>query len=123
MQDAGALARIHRYNLQPVLARVMTFYSEGSKVVPLVESLRSDLPPVYASFPGFRGLIVLEKPDMHNHVIAVTLWEDEESVLASEALADTVADRIAQATGTSASRKIYKVLGTIGVEERRPAAG
>lgn len=84
----------------------------------LVASLRSDLPPVYESFPGFRGLLVLERPDVRHHVIAVTLWADDESVSASEGLANVVADRIAEAAGTSVSRNIYNVLGTIDVPDR-----
>ena len=101
-----------------MLARVMTFYSESVSMTDVVESLRSDLPPEYASLPGFRGLLVLEKAGRRNHVIAVTLWDDEAAVASSEALADRIADRIAGATGTSVARNIYSVLGRIGVAER-----
>ncbi len=79
-------------------------------------------PPTYASLPGFRGLLVLEKAGPRNHVIAVTLWDNEEAVQASEALADSIADRIAAATGTSVTRNIYNVLGRIGVAERKREA-
>jgi len=103
-----------------MLARVMTFYSESRvSMKDVVESMRSDLPPDYASLPGFRGLLVLEKPGDRNQVIAVTLWHDEEGVAASEELADTIADRIAGATGTSVSRNIYNVVGRIGIAGRR----
>ena len=104
-------------------ARVMTFYSESVDLTDLVASLRADLPPVYESFPGFRGLIVLEKPGIRNHVMAVTLWNDEESLQASEAVADTFADRIAHAAGTSVTRNVYDVLGTIGIADRAPGTG
>jgi|HubBroStandDraft_1064217.scaffolds.fasta_scaffold935771_2 heme-degrading monooxygenase HmoA len=103
-----------------MLARVMTFYSESVGMTDVVESMRSDLPPAYASLPGFRGLLVLERPGARIQVIAVTLWEDEAGVAASEELADTIADRIAAATGTSVSRNIYNVLGRIGIADRKP---
>lgn len=96
-----------------MLARVMTFYSEIAKIPNLVKSLRSELPAVYGSLPGFRGLVVLEKPG-GNHIIALTLWEDEEGVRVSEPLADAFADRIGQEIGHSVSRNIYSVVGTIG---------
>lgn len=102
-----------------MLARVMTFYSETVSMTDVVETLRSDLPPAYAELPGFRGLLVLEKAGRRNHVIAVTLWDDEEAVEGSEALADTIADRIGSATGTSVTRNIYSVLGRIGIADRR----
>jgi len=106
----------------PVLSRVMTFYSESKRLTEVVESLRADLPPAYEALPGFRGLLVLEKPGTRNHVIALTLWDDEQGVEASEALADTIADRIAAATGTSVTRNIYTVMGKdrdLGAERRR----
>ena len=83
----------------------------------LVESLRSDLPREYEALPGFRGLLVLERGDSHNHVIALTLWEDEEGLAASQAMADRFANRIAEATGTAVSRHIYDVLGALGIAE------
>jgi len=98
----------------------MTFYSESVSMIEVVESLRADLPPAYESLPGFRGLLVLEKPGARNHVIALTLWDDEDGVTASEALADRIADRIAAATGTSVTRNIYNVMGRIGIAERKP---
>ncbi len=100
-----------------MLSRVMTFYSESKRLTEVVESLRADLPPAYEALPGFRGLLVLEKPGTRNHVIALTLWDDEEGVEASETLADTIADRIAAATGTSVTRNIYTVMGKIGIAE------
>jgi len=100
----------------------MTFYSESVSMTDVVESLRSDLPPAYASLPGFRGLLVLEKPDVRNHMIALTLWDNEEAVAASEALADTIADRIALVTGTSVARNVYNVVGRIGIADPRHEA-
>ena len=96
-------------------ARVMTFYVEVADMTGLVASLRSELPPIYASFSGFRGLLVLERPDKRRHIIALTLWEDDESVKASESLAETIAERIAEAAGTSVTRSIYNVAGAIDI--------
>jgi len=96
----------------------MTFYSESARMADFVESLRSDLPREYEALPGFRGLLVLEKADSRNHVIALTLWENEEGIAASEESANGFADRIASATGTAVSRHIYEVLGQLGIADR-----
>jgi heme-degrading monooxygenase HmoA len=93
----------------------MTFYVEAADMSALVASLQAELPPLYASMPGFRGLLVLERPDERRHVMALTLWEDDESVKASESLAETLADRIAEAAGTSVTRNIYSVVGAIDI--------
>jgi heme-degrading monooxygenase HmoA len=93
----------------------MTFYVEVADMTAIVAALRSELPPVYASFDGFRGLLVLEGPDERRHIIALTLWEDDESVKASESLAESIADRIAEAAGTSVTRSIYNVAGAIDI--------
>jgi hypothetical protein len=100
----------------------MSFYSESADLTDLVASLRADLPPVYEPLPGFRGLIVLEKPGARNHVMALTLWSDESSLLASETVADSFADRIAHAAGTSVTRNVNNVLGTIGISDRGHAS-
>jgi len=97
-----------------VLARVLTFYSESAKIPVLVESLRRDLPAAYESLPSFRGALVLEKTGS-NHIIALTLWEDEEGLKVSEPTADAFADRIAEEIGHSVSRNVYNVTGTIGL--------
>jgi hypothetical protein len=99
----------------------MTFYSESARMPELVEALRLELPPAYESLPSFRGLLVLEKPG-GNHVIALTLWEDEEGVQASETLADEYAERIGHAIGTAVSRNIYSVLGSIGFAPTKKSA-
>jgi len=96
-------------------ARVMTFYVEVADMTALVATLRSELPAVYAAFAGFRGLLVLERPDERRHIIAMTLWEDDASVKASESFADTLADRIAEAAGTSVTRSVYNVAGAIDI--------
>ncbi len=98
----------------------MTFYAESESMTDLVASLRSDLPPLYEALPGFRGLLVLEKADTRNHVIALTLWQDLDGLVASEATAHGFADRIAEATGTAVSRNIYSVLGQIGIADQEP---
>lgn len=51
-----------------------------------------------------------------NHIIALTLWEDEEGVWLSEPVADAFADRIGEEIGHSVSRSIYNVVGTIGFD-------
>jgi heme-degrading monooxygenase HmoA len=99
-----------------VLARVMTFYATRGDLATLAESLRSELPPIYGPFPGFKGLLVLEKPDPRSHVIALTLWEDEESLQASEKIADTFAEQITHAAGNAVARNVYNVMGSIGIE-------
>ncbi len=99
----------------------MTFYAESAQMTDLLASLRSDLPPLYEALPGFRGLLVLEKAEARNHVVALTLWKDLDSLAASEATAHGFADRIAEATGTAVSRNIYSVLGQIGFEGREPS--
>ena len=100
-----------------MLARVMTFYATGRDLSNLVESLGSELPSIYTPFPGFKGLLVLENPGARSHVIALTLWEDEESLRASEQIADAFADRITQAAGNAVARNSYNVLGSIGIPE------
>jgi heme-degrading monooxygenase HmoA len=101
-------------------ARVMTFYVAAVDMTGLAASLRSELPSIYASFEGFRGLLVLESPDERRHIIALTLWEDDESVKASESLAETIADRIAESTGTSVTRSIYNVAAAIDILDLEP---
>ncbi len=101
----------------PMVARVLTFYSEKSPVGDLVATLRATLPAAYEPMPGFRGLLVLEKPDRRHHVIAVSLWEDEPSLKASELAADEHATRIAAAAGNCETRNVYNVLGKIGILE------
>ena len=80
----------------------------------VVESLRVDLPQTYESIPGFLGALVLEKPG-GNHVIALTVWDGEDGLRASEGYADEFAERIGDAIGTSVSRNVYRVIGTTGI--------
>ena len=98
-----------------VLARVLTFYSESAKMPDLVESLRVELPAAYESLPSFRGALVLEKTG-GNHLIALTLWENEEGLSVSEPVAEAFAQRIGEEIGHSVSRNIYTVVGTMGFE-------
>ena len=98
-----------------MLARVMTFYSESERMTDLVASLRSQLPAAYGSMPGFRGALVMQQQGARTHVIALTLWDDEETLQATKATADGFADRIADAIGTSVARNVYNVLGSLGV--------
>lgn len=98
-----------------MLARVMTFYATESDLSDLAQSLGSELPPIYGPFPGFKGLLVLEKPGPRSHVIALSLWEDDESLQASEKIADVLADRITHAAGNAVARHSYNVIGSIGI--------
>jgi hypothetical protein len=102
-----------------VLARVLTFFAESGDLATLADSLRSELPPIYGTFPGFLGLLVLEKPGARSHVIAMTIWQDEESLWASEKIADAFADRITHASGNAVARNTYNVLGSVGIEKRK----
>ena len=102
-----------------MLARMITFHADGGDLAQLVDSLRSEMPSIYDSLSGFRGIVVLEDNDESpNHVVAVTLWEDEASLAGSEAVANVVVDRIARATKALPSRKTYTVLGTMGIADR-----
>jgi hypothetical protein len=47
--------------------------------------------------------------------MALTLWEDEESFLVSEKIADAFADQITHAAGNAVARIVYTVLGSIGI--------
>jgi len=71
-----------------MLARVATYYAKGADFSELGASMSTDLSGFYEQQPGFRGSIVLERPQERSHVIAITFWEDEASVEASEPLAD-----------------------------------
>ena len=96
-----------------MLARVMTFYASSDKIADLVATLRSELPARYGSIPGYRGIVVLEK-SAGNHMIAMTLWENEEGIEASEDVAVDNATRIQQASGTAVSMNVYEVVGMGG---------
>jgi len=98
-----------------MVARVLTFYSETSPLADLVATLRTSLPAAYEPMPGFRGLLVLEKPERRHHVIAVSLWDDEAALKASEQTADDHATRIAEAAGNCVTRSVYNVLGKVGI--------
>jgi heme-degrading monooxygenase HmoA len=104
-----------------VLARVMTFYSASEKISDLFEVLRTEMPPAYESIPGFRGVVVLEKPG-GNHMIAETFWEDEEGIKASESMAADYARRIGLAAGTTVSVNVYEVVGIAGLSAGEKSA-
>jgi heme-degrading monooxygenase HmoA len=94
----------------------MTFSAQSDHLDKLVGWLRSDLPPVYMSAQGFRGMIVLDRSNGSDHVIAVTMWDDEMSLELSESTADAVIRRISMATGAAPTREIYEVRGTLGID-------
>lgn len=97
-----------------MLARVMTFYSASDKISDLVAVLRTEMPPAYESIPGFRGVVVLEKPG-GNHIIAETFWDDEDGIKASESMAADYAKRIRLVAGTPVSVNVYEVVGIAGL--------
>jgi len=99
-------------------ARVMTFHPDREHMPGLVNSLSLDLPRAYQVLPGFRGLLVLENPGSPGHVIALTLWEGEEGLTASETFAEGFAKRISLATGTEVTRGIYEVVESLGITYR-----
>ncbi len=80
-----------------------------------MQSLRSELPAAYGSLHSFRGALVLEKTG-GNHIIALTVWENEEGLIASAPVADAFADRISEEIGHAVSRNIYSVVETLGFE-------
>jgi len=57
-------------------------------------------------------LLVLEKPGT-DHVLAITLWEGERGLDASEHHAREYARRISEATGAEVSHSTYQVIGSI----------
>ena len=98
---------------------MMTFYSESEKLLGIVDALRKQLPQTYEAIRGFRGLIVLDKP-VSDHIIAVTLWDDEKALQASETHARAFAQQISRATGAEVSYSTYNVLGSIGIAPPPP---
>jgi heme-degrading monooxygenase HmoA len=97
----------------------MTFHAESEDLARLVNALRSEVPAAYESLPGFRGMVVLDHADTIHHVLAVTLWKDEESITASSPFAATFVDRIARATRSIAACDVYEVIGTLGIYRHR----
>ncbi|HLX89697.1 MAG TPA: hypothetical protein VKR22_14725, partial [Acidimicrobiales bacterium] len=79
-----------------MLARVMTINSNSENLADLIGSLRQRLPETYVGIQGFRGALVLEKPSA-NQILALTLWEDERGLKASEPHARKYAQEISQA--------------------------
>jgi len=102
-------------------ARVMTFYSDDEDMTDLMASMRSQLQEAYEPIPGFRGALVMQQQGARTHVIALTLWDDEETLQATKATADGFADRIADAIGTSVARNVYDVLGSLGLPGEAPS--
>jgi hypothetical protein len=100
-----------------VLARVITFSAEHDALSRLVTWVRADLPTAWEEIAGFRGLIVLDRSDDADHVIAVTIWADEESFDASEDIADIAVARIAASAGATITREQYRVIGTLRIPE------
>ena len=99
-----------------MLARVITFSAEGDALDSLVATLRREVGDVYETIPGFLGLLAMTNA-ARRHVVALTLWEDQAGIDASEELATSVLDRITSHTGLRAAIGIYEVIGTIGLVE------
>ena len=90
----------------------MTFSARHEILTTLIPALRQDLPATYEAIPGFCGLLVLEKPGT-DHVLAITLWEGERGLDASEHHARDYARTISKATGAEVSHSTYQVIGSI----------
>jgi heme-degrading monooxygenase HmoA len=82
-----------------VFARVSTFTGTSDEVDEAIRQAREDLVPRLEQLDGFRGGYVLV--DRQNgKTLAVTLWESEEAMRASEEEANTLRSEAAEALGT-----------------------
>ena len=82
-----------------MVARVTMTQTAGP--VPVEEAHRGVLAytlPWLREQPGFRGLVVLAS-DKSGKSIAATLWEDEESMRATEEQVEEIRDNVSRAVG------------------------
>jgi hypothetical protein len=110
------MAKRRKPEPEPAVARVMTFTAGATTdFEALVYSLKTQLRQVYEKQPGFRELLAVHQRDS-GHVIAITLWSDQDSAENAKMLADTVTDRIARVIGTIATHDLYDVVGRLSVD-------
>ncbi len=82
-----------------MFARVSTFTGTSDQVDEAIRQAREDVVPRLEQLDGFRGAYFLI--DRQNaKSLAVTLWESEEAMSASEEEADTLRSESADALGT-----------------------
>jgi heme-degrading monooxygenase HmoA len=82
-----------------VFARVSTFTGTSDEVEEAIRQAREDIVPRLEQLDGFRGAYLLV--DRQNaKTLAVTLWESEEAMRASEEEANTLRSQAAEALGT-----------------------
>jgi len=89
--------------------RVSTFEGSPEQVDELTRYAREQVLPALEGLDGFSGILGLA--DRQNgKVVAVTLWESEEAMRASEEAANRIRDESAEATSeTIASVERYEV--------------
>lgn len=78
-------------------ARVSTFESSPDGLRESEETFRTEMVPQVLDIDGCRGVISLVDYDTGNS-IAVTLWESEEALKASEELANQIRSEAAEAS-------------------------
>jgi heme-degrading monooxygenase HmoA len=82
-----------------VFARVSTFTGTSDQVDEAIRQAREDVVPRLEQLDGYRGAYLLV--DRQNaKTLAVTLWESEEAMRASEEEANTLRSETADALGT-----------------------
>jgi heme-degrading monooxygenase HmoA len=82
-----------------VFARVSTFTGTSDQVDEAIRQAREDVVPRLEQLDGYRGAYLLV--DRQNaKTLAVTLWESEEAMRASEEEANTLRSEAADALGT-----------------------
>jgi heme-degrading monooxygenase HmoA len=87
-----------------MFARVSYFEEQTDDIDAAVSEVEKQISPQLESIPGFRGMQYLVDREA-GHSIAVTFWEDEQSMRASE----EQADRIRQAATDLIQARTLKV--------------
>jgi heme-degrading monooxygenase HmoA len=82
-----------------VFARVSTFTGTSDQVDEAIRQAREDVMPRLEQLDGYRGAYFLVDRE-NGKSLAVTLWESEEAMSASEEAADTLRSETADALGT-----------------------
>ncbi len=82
-----------------MFARVSTFTGTSDQVDEAVRQVREDTLPRLEQLDGYRGAYLLVDRESGKS-LAVTLWESEEAMSASEEAANTLRSEVADAFGT-----------------------
>ena len=89
--------------------RVSTFEGSPEQVDELTRYAREQVLPALEGLDGFSGILGMAD-SQNGKVVAVTLWESEEAMRASEEAANRIRDESAEATSeTIASVERYEV--------------